>query len=58
MTYYYKIVNLDYSVPDFKEILRNRNMPFYSINIAGHEIILNIPWLRNYNLNVDWNTGL
>ena len=56
--YYYEIVNLDYSVSNFKESLKFRNMSFHSVNMTDYKMILNILWLRNHNFNMNWKTSL
>ena len=43
IAYYYKIVNIDYFIADFKKILKCGIMSFYLVNMTKHDIILGLP---------------
>ena len=53
--HYYKIVNINYTIKNFKKTFRSEMMSFHAVNMMKHDFILEISWLTAHNFIVNWN---
>ena len=56
--YYYKIIDIDYTVKTFKKIPESETMFFHAINMMKHDFTLEISWLTTHNSIMNWNIKL
>ena len=55
MTHYYRIINIDYTVKNFKKTFESEVMFFHAVNMMKHDFILEISWLITHNSIVNWD---
>ena len=49
MIHYYKIINIDYTIKNFKKISESEVIFFHAVNMIEHDFILEISWLTAHN---------
>ena len=58
MIHHYRIINIDYTVKNFKRTFRSEMMSFHAVNITEHDFILEISWLTAHNSIMNWDAKL